>query len=515
MAGNTTGVSPLSRGLRPRWLTVSAAVVAVIAVQACPTRAFAQSGTWNSSNTTPTSWSTTARWSGGIVAGGTNNTATFTNGSTVTPLLLSNIVLGNLTTGASRVTIRSGTQTTNSLLTNEQIQFATATGTAPAITNTGRLDTFAIIAGSQGFTKSGAGALYLNRANTYTGTTTISAGDVRLAQNDGLGDSSAGNGTVIQSGAMLRLDNASTGVSGVQTAEAFTISGDGVGGLGALRSQAGTGNAFNGPITLAANASIKTNVALTLGGSINVGSSTLTLSDNGDFTVSGGFVGTSGTVSFTGLGAITLSGSSSFTGTTSVGNATGLVTMTGFMSGLMDFTPGAARTLAGTGTFNGGLSMGQNATLAPGVSDASTDYGTITTTTLNLINGTVALGIQDATTYDRLVMTAGSDGLTLQGVNKPLLTLDFANAITSGTLDLFSFTGLSGTFQGVSSTGVYVGAWVNSGDTWSLQSQNQTLTFSPSTGDLVVVPEPSTIALLGASLAAACLIRRRRQGTPD
>ena len=159
--------------------------------------------------------------------------------------------------------------------------------------------------------------------------------------------------------------------------------------------------------------------------------------------------------------------------------------------------------------------MGQNATLAPGASDASTDYGTITSTTLNLINGTVALGIQDATTYDRLVMTAGSDGLTLQGESKPLLTLDFANAITSGTLDLFSFTGLSGTFQGVSSTGVYVGAWVNSGDTWSLQSQNQTLTFSASTGDLVVVPEPSAIALLGASLAAACLIRRRRQGTPD
>jgi autotransporter-associated beta strand protein len=228
--------------------------MAFFATQANPARVFAQSGTWSSAGVT--SWNNTARWTGGVVAGGANNTATFTVGGTAS--LLSNIVLGNLTTGATRVQIRSGTQTNYVDLTNEQIQFATTTGTAPAITNAGRLDMFAIIAGSQGFTKSGAGALYLNRANTYTGTTTISVGDVRLATNDGLGASGAGNETVIASGAMLRLDNASTssGVSGIQTAEAFTIAGNGVGGSGgALRSQNGTGNAFNGPITLSGSGS--------------------------------------------------------------------------------------------------------------------------------------------------------------------------------------------------------------------------------------------------------------------
>jgi len=511
-----SGRSAGARLLRGRWLAIVVAALALIAAQANPPQAVAQSGTWSSAGVT--SWNNTARWTGGVVAGGTNNTATFTVGGTAS--VLSNIVLGNLTTGGTRVQIRSGTQTTNSLLTNEQIEFATTTGTAPAITNTGRLDMFAIIAGSQGFTKSGAGQLWVNRPNTYTGVTTIAAGDVRLAESNGLGDSSAGNGTVIQGGAMLRLDNASTSsfITGVQTNEPFTIAGDGVGGLGALRSQNGTDNAFNGPITLSGSSSIKANTGaqLTLGGSINPNSHGLLLGDSGGFIVSGGFVGT-GSVNIGSEGAVTLSGSSSFTGTTSVVGQTGLVTMTGYMAGLMDFSPGGAgRTLAGTGTFGGGLSNGQNATLAPGASDASTDYGTITTTTLNLVNGSVVLGIQDAATYDRIVMTAGSGGLTLAGANKPQLTLDFANLLPNfSSLQPLNFTGLTGNWQSVVSTGAYAGSWTQSGDVWSLENVGtgglQTLTFNQATGGVAAVPEPSTIVLLGGvafAASVACLRRR-------
>ncbi len=507
MTGIKTGTFPLGGGCRGIFL----AAMALLTTQANPARVYAQSGTWSSAGVT--SWNNTARWTGGVVAGGANNTATFTVGGTAS--LLSNIVLGNLTTGATRVQIRSGTAINYVDLTNEQIQFATTTGTAPAIINAGRLDMFAIIAGSQGFTKSGAGALYLNRTNTYTGTTTISVGDVRLGANDGLGASGTGNETVIASGAMLRLDNASTGVSGVQTAEAFTISGDGVGGLGALRSQAGTGNAFTGPITLAANASIKANVALTLGGSINVGSNTLTLSDNGDFTVSGGIAGI-GNVSFTGPGAITLSGSSSFTGTTTVVNSTGLVTMTGYMAGPMAFN-GISRTLIGTGTFAGGLSVGQGNVLSPGASGtaAAESYGTITASTLEVQSATVLMGIQNATTYDRLVMTAGANGLTLGGTTASL-NLDFANLLSNfTTLDLFNFTGLSGSFLGgVTSTGSYSGTWAESGGVFTLANVGpgnaQTLTFNQATGDVVVIPEPSTTVLLGSVVAVASLIRYRR-----
>jgi hypothetical protein len=186
------------------------------------------------------------------------------------------------------------------------------------------------------------------------------------------------------------------------------------------------------------------------------------------------------------------------------------------MAGLMDFSPGGARTLAGTGTFAGGLSMGQNGTLAPGASDASTDYGTLTASTLNLVNGSVVLGIQDAATYDRIVMTAGSGGLTLAGANKPQLTLDFANLLPNfSSLQPLNFTGLTGNWQTVSSTGAYAGSWTQSGDVWSLENVGtgglQTLTFNQATGGVAAVPEPSTIVLLGGvafAASVACLRRR-------
>ena len=519
MASITTGVSALSRGLRPRWLTVSAAVVAVIAVQACPGRAFAQSGTWNNSLTSPTSWSNTARWSGGIVAGGTDSTATFTNTSTVTPLLLSNIVLGNLTTGGTRVTIRSGTETTNSLLTNEQIQFARSSGT-PAITNAGRLDMFAVIAGSQGFTKSGAGVLWLNRPNTYAGVTTVAVGDVRVGGTGGLGDSSAGNGTLVQSGAMLRLDtNSGMGFAGIQTDEPFTIVGNGVGGSGgALRSQTGTGNAFNGPITLSGSASITANsgAQLTLGGQINPNSHGLLLDDAGGFIVSGGFVGT-GSINIGSNGPITLSGSSSLTGTTTVTNSGAPVAMTGYLAGPMVFN-GSSRYLTGTGTFAGGLSVGANNFLSPGATGtaAADSYGTITAGTLEVQSAAVLLGIQNATTYDRLVMTAGANGLTLGGTAS--LSLNVASLLPDfSTLNLFNFTGLTGNFQSVTSSGSYAGTWTGSSGIFTLANVGpggaQTLTFDQSTGVLAVVPEPSSIAIVGGVVSvASLLVWRRRRG---
>ena len=504
MTGIKTGTFRLGGGCGGIFL----AALAFLATQANPARVYAQTnGTWTSGTG---AWSNSAKWSGNFIAGGTDATATFTTlGGTAT--LTSNIVLGNLTTLA----VSTSPRTRISLTTAEELQFATTTGTAPTVTAAGRAEIAAIITGTQGYTKAGTGDLYIFAPNTYSGTTTISAGRIRLqasTSGSGLGAAGVGNGTVVQTAGTLMLDGAVT-----VDAEPLMISGAGNAGQGSLRQQTGDGT-FAGPITATGSANITANTAatLTLSGLIDPNSYQLNLGDGGNYVVSGGFIGTSGTVSFTGPGAITLSGSSSFTGTTSVVNSTGLVTMTGYMAGPMAFN-GSSRTLIGTGTFAGGLSVGQGNVLSPGASGtaAADSYGTITASTLEVQSATVLMGIQNATTYDRLVMTAGSNGLTLGGTTASL-NLNFANLLTNfTTLDLFNFTGLSGSFLGgVTSTGSYSGTWAESGGVFTLANVGpgnaQTLTFNQATGDVVVIPEPSTTVLLGSIVAVASLIRYRR-----
>jgi autotransporter-associated beta strand protein len=479
--------------------------MALLTTQANPARVYAQtqSGTWTLVGSS--TWGNTAAWSGGLVAGGTNNTASVTVAGTAA--LTSNVILGNLTTSSGRVQIVGADASPSAY----QLQFATTTGTAPTITNAGRLDMRPTITGTLGFRKAGTGDMYLWQTNTYTGTTTLTAGRTRLQNGGGLG--STAEGTVVLPAATLMLD-----VNGlVTTAEPLFISGTGFNNQGSLRLQTGNGE-YAGPITATGSASITANVGLTLtlSGLIDPNSYQLNLGDGGDYVVSGGFIGTSGTVSFTGPGAITLSGSSSFTGTTSVVNSTGLVTMTGYMAGPMAFN-GSSRTLIGTGTFAGGLSVGQGNVLSPGASGtaAADSYGTITASTLAVQSATVRMGIQDATTYDRIVMTSGSNGLTLGGTTASL-NLDFASPLTNfTTLDLFNFTGLSGSFLGgVTSTGSYSGTWAESGGVFTLANVGpgnaQTLTFNQATGDVVVIPEPSTTVLLGSIVAVASLIQYRR-----
>jgi hypothetical protein len=50
-----------------------------------------------------------------------------------------------------------------------------------------------------------------------------------------------------------------------------------------------------------------------------------------------------------------------------------------------------------------------------------------------------------------------------------------------------------------------------SSGSWSLDSQGQKLSFTASTGDLVIaVPEPSTVVLLSGLAAVGLFARRRR-----
>jgi autotransporter-associated beta strand protein len=90
-----------------------------------------------------------------------------------------------------------------------------------------------VIAGSVGFIKAGNGVLNLTATNTYTGTTIVSNGTLRLGSTiaQGLGATGAGNDTVVAAGATLDFNGCYVTTT---SAEKFTIAGSGVDGKGVL-----------------------------------------------------------------------------------------------------------------------------------------------------------------------------------------------------------------------------------------------------------------------------------------
>ncbi|MCB1134149.1 MAG: autotransporter-associated beta strand repeat-containing protein, partial [Verrucomicrobiae bacterium] len=156
--------------------------------------------------------------------------------------------------------------------------------------------TGAAIGGGGGLTKSGDGYLYLDSANTYTGTTTISGGVIVAGNNAALG-SNAG-GTVITAGGMLDINNKNFGT------EVFTISGDGD-GSGALVNYGSDQISALGRLVLGADATIggsgrwdlrnsaptldMAGFTLTKAGSNYVGLVGVAVSNPGDIDVTEGF----------------------------------------------------------------------------------------------------------------------------------------------------------------------------------------------------------------------------------
>ena len=151
----------------------------------------AADGTWTGAD--GGNWSDPAKWSATTVADGSGSTANF---NTLDPLAdvtvhldgdrtLTNLVFGDTSTAtAAGWILDDNASNSNNLI---------LAGTTPTITvnalGTGKSTTIsAVIQGSSGLAKAGAGTLVLAANNTYTGTTAVSAGTLRLGAAGAFGD---------------------------------------------------------------------------------------------------------------------------------------------------------------------------------------------------------------------------------------------------------------------------------------------------------------------------------------
>src|ERR1041385_5740946 len=177
--------------------------------------------------------------------------------------------------------------------------------------------------GTIALTKSGTGALTLSGNNTYTGTTTISAGTLKLgAAGDGtntpLGTTAAG--TSVTGGAALDLNGFT-----LSTSEALTLNGTRISSGGALTNSSATGVSYSGLITLGSASSVVASagdINITNTGTITGATFGLTLGGIGNGSLASIIGTTSGTVTKSGTGTWTLSASNTYTGTTTISAGT-------------------------------------------------------------------------------------------------------------------------------------------------------------------------------------------------
>ena len=238
----------------------------------------------------------------------------------------------------------------NSSITNSPVTLSTSNTTIDVAGT--QLTLGGLIDGSLGFSKTSSGLLLLNGANTYTGTTTVTAGTLKLGNPSALGTTDMG--TSVTSGAVLDL-NGQTYIN----SEALSLNGTGISDGGALINSSATTATFPGLITLGSASSIQSDagyILLTNTGNISGTGYGLTLSGTatGSSLSSAIATGASGSLTKTGTGnwALNVNGSNNYTytGATTISSGKLILNPTGNVNFASNqFSIGDGCTLSTTG----------------------------------------------------------------------------------------------------------------------------------------------------------------------
>lgn len=404
------------------------------------------SGTWSTSGSDK-NWSTNSsgtagdnKWTAGsfaIFSAGTDATGSYT-------------VTVSGTQSVAGITVAEGTP----LFSSGTLSLTGATPTiSVAASSTATFNS--LLASTTGFTKTGTGTMILgNAANAFTGTTTVSAGTLKLSVNGGL---SANSALVIASGATVDFDwGHSATIASLAGSGTLDTKG------GTLTVGDATNTTFSGLLTDSG----------AYGGIVKNGTGTLTLSSANAF---------AGQVNIT-AGALNLQHSSALGGNTwgnTVGSGAALqfqnnitVTEGSFnLNGAGVGSTGALRNISGANTFNGSVVLASSATIG-------SDAGTLSVTgDVNLGSSQILSLVGAGNLAFSGAIYGSASGLTQTGTGTTTFSGSSANSfggtlnIDSGTVQFNKTAGTNATNGGAINIGNGVGA-ANSA-TLTLLASNQ------------------------------------------
>jgi autotransporter-associated beta strand protein len=352
------------------------------------------------------------------------------------------LLTGNGTLGTSTISISGGTlDMGGKSLTNT---FGSLTGGTLAngtLTNNGSNydlqsgTVSAVLAGTNGVNKTTSGTVTLTGNNTFTGTTTLSAGTLQVGHANALGTS----GNITFSGGTMQFTSNGSGadygsrIKNSASTMVLDTNGQSVTFSGAIDSsniagltKNGTGtltlsgaNSYTGGTTINAGTVTLSGASGALGsGTVAVGSSAaLELGNSGTPTVSNNISG-SGTIRQTGAGTTTLAGTNTNSGAVEATAGTLLFSGAGALSAStssLNASNSATLSFADGTTLNstitGNINLSGSSFLEFDINGASSDFLSTTGTALLTGSGKIQLNLSNAptsgTTYDLLYAGGG------------------------------------------------------------------------------------------------------------